>query len=61
MKLKVGPVGKESEGWSKKRKEVGNDNSLASMFAKQQTVSVLNKARVETNTIHIFKREKKWG
>jgi hypothetical protein len=27
-------VRKESEGGSKKRKEVGNDNSLASMFAK---------------------------
>ena len=38
-------VGNEPEGGSKKRKDVGNDNSLASMFAKQQTVSVLNKAR----------------
>ena len=28
---------KEPEGGSKKRKEVGNDNSLASMFRKQQT------------------------
>jgi len=32
-------VGKEPEGGSKKRKEVGNANSLASMFAKQQAVS----------------------
>jgi hypothetical protein len=29
-------VGKEPEGGSKKSKEVGNDNSLASIFAKQQ-------------------------
>jgi hypothetical protein len=38
-------VGKKPEGGSKKRKEVGNHNSLASMFAKQQTASDLNKAR----------------
>jgi hypothetical protein len=38
-------VGKEPEGRSKKRKEVGNDKSLASMFAKQQAVSALNKSR----------------
>jgi hypothetical protein len=31
-------VEKEAEGGSKKRKEVGNDNSLAYMFAKQQAV-----------------------
>ena len=36
-------VGQEPEGGSEKRKEVGNDNSLVSMFAKQQAVSVLNK------------------
>ncbi len=36
-------VGKDPGGGSKKRKEVGNDNSLASMFAKQQAVSALNK------------------
>ena len=35
----------ESEGERKKRKEVGDDNSLDSMFEKQQTVSVLNKVR----------------
>jgi len=29
-------VGKESDGGSKKGKEVGNDNSLVSIFAKQQ-------------------------
>jgi len=37
--------GKNPEGGSKKRKEVANDNPLASMFAKQQAVSALNKAR----------------
>ena len=42
-------VGKESEGGSKKRKKVGNANSLASMFAKQQAASDLNKAREEYN------------
>jgi hypothetical protein len=38
-------VGNEPEGGSKKRKDVGNDNSLASMSAKQQAVSALKKAR----------------
>ena len=38
-------VEKEAEGGSKKRKEVGNDNSLVSMFAKQEAVIALNKAR----------------
>jgi hypothetical protein len=42
-------VGKEPEGGSKKRKQVGNDNSLASMFAKQQAASDLNKAKEEYN------------
>ncbi len=37
--------GKDLEGGSKKRKEVANDNSLASMFAQQQDVSDLNKTR----------------
>ena len=37
-------VGKEPEGGSKKRKEVGNDNSLASIFVKQQAGCDLNKA-----------------
>jgi hypothetical protein len=32
-------VGKDPEGESKKREEVGDDNSLASMFANQQAVS----------------------
>jgi hypothetical protein len=36
-------VEKEPEGGSENRKEVGNDNSLSSMFAKQQGVSALNK------------------
>ena len=43
-------VGKESEGGSKKRKEVGNDNSLTSMFAKQQTACDLNKAPLAYNS-----------
>jgi len=34
-------VGKELEGRSKKRKEVGNDNSSASMLAKQQAVRLV--------------------
>ena len=38
-----------SDGGSKKRKEVGNDNSLVSMFPKQQAVSALDKAREEHN------------
>ena len=37
--------GKEPEGGSKKRKNVGDDKSLASMFAKLHAVSALNKAR----------------
>ena len=36
-------VGKEHEEGSKKREEVGNDNSLACMFAKQQAAHDLNK------------------
>ena len=43
-------VGKEPEGGSKKRKQVGNDNSLASMFAKQQAAIDLHKAREEYKT-----------
>ncbi len=41
--------GNDPEGRSKKRKELVNDNSSVSMFAKQQTVSDLNKARVAYN------------
>jgi hypothetical protein len=37
-------VGKELEGGSKKRKEVGNEPPLASLFQKQQAVNYLNKA-----------------
>jgi hypothetical protein len=47
MKRKV--LGKDPDGGSKKRKEVGNDNSLASMFAKQQTACDLNKAQLAYN------------
>ena len=40
-------VGKEPEWGTKKRKEVGNDNnSLASMFAKQKAACELNKERL---------------
>ena len=42
-------LGKEPEGVSKKRKEVGNDNPLASMFAKRKGVSDLHKARLKYN------------
>jgi hypothetical protein len=51
----------ESEGGSTKRKEVGNDNSSASIFGKQQAVTALNKQEKNTMTIHSFKKEKKWG
>ena len=47
-------VGKEPYGGRKKRKEVGNDNPLASMFGKRQAVSALNKAR-ETFNSHLHK------
>ena len=43
-------VGKKPDGGSKKRKEVGNDNSLTLLFAKQQTVSDLNQSREEYNS-----------
>ena len=52
-------VGKEPEGGSKKRKDVGNDNSLASIFAKQQADFHLNKAGQVYNAI--FRKEKKLG
>ena len=52
-------VGKEPEGGSKKRKEVGNDNSLTSMFAKQQAACDLNKARLAYNAQ--LQKGKKWG
>ena len=43
-------VGKEPERRSKKRKEVGNDNSLTSMFVKKQSDSDLKKPRDTYNT-----------
>ena len=43
-------IGKEPDGGSKKRKEVENDNSLASMFRKQKAVCDLNKARLTYNS-----------
>ena len=42
-------VGKEPEGRSRKPKEVGNDNSLASILPEPQVASDLNKARLEYN------------
>jgi len=42
--------GNDLEGGSKKRQRVANDNSLDSMFAKQQAVSAFNKARDAYNT-----------
>ena len=42
-------VGKEPEGGSKKRDEMGNDNSLTLMFVKQQAASDLNQSREEYN------------
>jgi hypothetical protein len=47
-------VGKEREEGRKKCKEVGNDNSSASMFGKHQAVSALNKAS-ETVHAHLHK------
>ena len=44
MNRKVGKE-RESEGGSKKPKEVGNESPLASMFQKQQTANKLQKAR----------------
>jgi hypothetical protein len=44
-------VRKEPEGGSKKRKEVGNESLLASMFQRQQTANDLQKARETYNAI----------
>ena len=44
-------VGKEPEGGSKKRKEVGNESPLSSMFQKQQTANDLNNTREAYNAI----------
>jgi hypothetical protein len=44
-------VGKEPEGGSKKRKEVGNESHLTVMFQKQQTTNDLQKARETYNAI----------
>ena len=54
-------VGKEHEEESKKREEVGNDNSLACMFAKQQAARDLNKVWLALSTMHSFKRGKRNG
>jgi len=40
-------AGKESEGGSQKRKEVGNERALVSMFQKQQVVSDLIRTKHE--------------
>jgi hypothetical protein len=47
MKRKV--LGKDPDEESKGRTEVGNDNSWASMFAKQQKACDLNKAQLAYN------------
>ncbi len=52
-------VGKEPEGGSKKREEVGNESPLACMFQKQQTVNDFKKAREAYNAI--LKRANSWG
>ncbi len=52
-------IGKEPKGGSKKRKEVWNDNTLASMFANQQAAS--EQTNQEKNTMHSFRKEKKLG
>jgi hypothetical protein len=39
-------VGKEREGGSKKRKEVGNESPLVSMFKKKKTINDPNKTRM---------------
>ncbi len=44
-------VGKEPEGGSKKRKELGNASPLVSMFQKQQTFNDLQKVREVNNTV----------
>jgi hypothetical protein len=44
-------VGKDPGGGSKKRKEVGNESPLTSMFLKQQAANELNKAREAYNAI----------
>ena len=52
-------VGKESEGGSKKRNEVGNESPLTSMFQKRQTANDLQKARQAYNAI--LEKEKQLG
>ena len=52
-------VGKESEGGSKKRKEVGNESPLSSMFQKQQTANDLQKH--ESRIMQYLKRGNSWG
>jgi hypothetical protein len=52
-------VRKESGGGSKKRKEVGNESPLSSMFQKQQTANDLQKH--ESRIMQYLKRGKSWG
>jgi hypothetical protein len=49
-------AGKEPEVGSKKRKEVGNEIALVSMFPKQQAVNDLNQSREAYNTASKGKR-----
>ena len=44
-------VAREPKGGSKKRKEVGNESLLASIFQRQQTANDLQKARVTYHAI----------
>jgi hypothetical protein len=53
-------VRKEPEGGSKKRKEVGNDNSLFSMFAKQQAASAMKKESKRRIQCTASERNRNW-
>ena len=52
-------VEKDPEEGSKKRKKVGNESPLASIFQKQQTVIDLHKSRETCNAI--LEKENSWG
>ena len=52
-------VEKDPEEGSKKRKKVGNESPLASIFQKQQTVIDLHKSRETYNAI--LEKENSWG
>ena len=50
MQVKTEEKRKVGKGGSKKRKELGHESPLASMFQKQQTINDLNIARESYNT-----------